>query len=150
MNYKTSQNGINLVASNEGLRLNSYQDSGGIWTIGYGTINYPDTSKVGEGETITIEQAKEYLAFELTNTERYINQLSLNINQNQFDALVDTVYNIGIGHFIKSDLYKKIKEFPMSPMINIIFPQTCIHDANGNELQGLINRRKKASILYFT
>ncbi len=33
---RTSQRGLNLIKSFEGLRLQAYQDSVGVWTIGYG------------------------------------------------------------------------------------------------------------------
>lgn len=36
MAFKTSQAGVNLIKSFEGCRLTAYQDSAGVWTIGYG------------------------------------------------------------------------------------------------------------------
>ena len=33
---KLSQNGVNFIKSHEALRLKAYQDSKGVWTIGWG------------------------------------------------------------------------------------------------------------------
>lgn len=43
---KTSTNGINLIKSFEGLRLKAYDDGVGVWTIGFGTIKYPNGVRV--------------------------------------------------------------------------------------------------------
>ncbi len=56
MNRKISENGLALIKRFEGLRLTAYQDSVGVWTIGYG-----HTSGVSEGQTITQTQADAYL-----------------------------------------------------------------------------------------
>lgn len=37
---------IDFIKSKEGLELKAYQDSAGIWTIGYGTIQYEDHTPV--------------------------------------------------------------------------------------------------------
>lgn len=48
-----SYNGINALKEHEGFRSNAYKDTGGVWTIGYGTIKVegrpvePGTCKVG-------------------------------------------------------------------------------------------------------
>lgn len=48
MNLSISNNGLSLIKRFEGCRLTAYQDSIGIWTIGYG-----HTSGVAKGQTIT-------------------------------------------------------------------------------------------------
>lgn len=88
----------------EGLRLKAYQDIAGIWTIGYG-----DTEGVTKGMVITKEEAEERLVKRLREFEGYINTLvKVVITQNQFDALVSLVYNIGPTNFKTSTLLKKL------------------------------------------
>lgn len=99
---KTSDVGRKLIETFEGLRLTAYQDQGGVWTIGYG-----HTGDVYQGETITQAQADNYLGIDLHHIENtiYLN-VKISLNQNQFDALVSLIYNIGGGNFTKSTLLK--------------------------------------------
>ena len=60
MSQTTNQAGLQLIESFEGLRLNSYQDSVGVWTIGYG-----HTQSVQPGQTITQQQAQAFLQQDL-------------------------------------------------------------------------------------
>lgn len=56
---------ISIIKEFEGLYLNAYRDPVGIWTIGWGTIQYPDGRKVAGGDKITVDQANQYLNFEV-------------------------------------------------------------------------------------
>lgn len=141
---KTSLNGINLICNSEGCVLRAYKDTGGVWTIGYG-----HTKNVKEGDIITKDQAKDFLASDLIERERQLDLLILNLNQNQFDACIDLIYNCGIGNFMKSDVFKSIKKNPNDPMLKIIWKNTYTHDKAGNELNGLKIRRNKELELYF-
>lgn len=96
-----NEDGLVLLKTHEGCRLSSYQDVGGIWTIGYGDTG-PD---VGPGLNITQEQAderlKNKLAYFEAGVERYV---TAPINDNQFSALVCFSYNIGLGNLQHSTL----------------------------------------------
>jgi GH24 family phage-related lysozyme (muramidase) len=74
----------------------------------------------------------------------------LKLTQNQFDSLLDLVYNFGIGHFINSKLYQLIKTNPNDLEIKDVFEETGIHDATGKVLKDLQGRRIKEATLYFT
>lgn len=92
-----------LCAEFEGCKLTAYKDLGGIWTIGYGHTG-PD---VFEGLTITPERALELLSDDLLHADAVVNRyVNVKITQNQFDALVDFVYNVGSGNFVQSSLLK--------------------------------------------
>ncbi len=94
MNKTTSQNGINLIKKYEGCRLTAYKCPAGIWTIGYG-----HTGGVKRGMTITQSQADNYLKQDLKRFETSVNTLiKVELNQNQFDALVSFTYNCGPGN----------------------------------------------------
>lgn len=151
---KVSQTGIDLIASFEGLELTAYPDPGsadGIpWTIGYGCTVYPDGTKVKQGDTISKENALRCLEYDVVKRADVINQiLSLvSITQNQFDALVSFVYNIGVGGFKKSTLLKKVSANPNDPEIRKQFMRW--NKNAGRIMAGLSNRRAKEADLYFT
>jgi lysozyme len=107
-----SQNAIELIAGFEGLRLDAYVDPVGIPTIGYGTIRYPNGTKVRMGDRITEDEAEEFLMHEATKFARDINEVveGIALNQNQFDALVSFTYNVGPGALRSSTLLKKLKQ----------------------------------------
>jgi lysozyme len=71
----------------------------------------------------------------------------LNLNQNQFDALLSFIYNVGIGAFNRSQLKKLIVANPNDEAIREQFMRW--KKAGGKESQGLINRRKDEANLYF-
>ncbi|MGV8268300.1 lysozyme, partial [Pseudomonas aeruginosa] len=88
---RTSQRGIDLIKSFEGLRLSAYQDSVGVWTIGYGT-----TRGVTRYMTITVEQAERLLSNDIPRFEPELGkQAKVALNQNQWDALTSFVKHLG-------------------------------------------------------
>jgi lysozyme len=92
--------GLALTEQGEGLRLQAYQDSGGVWTCGYG-----HTSGVGPSTTCTIALAAEWLEQDTQEAVSAINQLvTVQLTQPEFDALVDFVFNIGSTQFSKSTM----------------------------------------------
>ena len=136
---KISTTGINLICSFEGLRLNAYDDGVGVWTIGFGTTIYPNGIKVKKGDTCTTEQAKAYMAHDLKEFESAVNSaVTIDLNENQFDALVSLVYNIGTGAFKKSTLLKKLNE---SDYKGAAAQFDVWNKGGGKVMQGLVNRR---------
>lgn len=153
----TSQNGLDLIIYYEGIEFTAYPDpgtkndpikKGEPWTIGIGTTVYPNGSKVKEGDVITKEQAINFLKYDVKCFENIINtNVTKYLTQNQFDALVSFVYNIGGTNFKKSTLLKKVNLNPNDPMIAIEFNQWT--RANKRVLPGLVKRRKAEADLYF-
>ena len=70
-----SQNCVDLIKRFEGFRVDSYIDPVGIWTIGYGSIMYPDGLKVKEGEKITLDGAEKLLMWEIKNNTMHFQRL---------------------------------------------------------------------------
>lgn len=150
---KPSDDCLALTKHFEGCRLEAYQDSGDIWTIGYGATRYLNGQLVKQGDTITQEMADEMLYRMLRIFSGYVDDYlsGINVNQHQYDALVDFCYNRGPGNFKKSKLFQLISINPNSPIIRSAFiDHENIIDHNGDVLDGLINRRKSESYLYFS
>ena len=100
----TSRLGLRLIKDFEGLRLGAYLCPAGVPTIGYG-----HTKGVKMGQVITNEQADDYLIEDIAPLERHLNKLGINFRQEQFDALVTWLFNLGVGNFKKSNLLKRIQ-----------------------------------------
>jgi lysozyme len=129
-----SINCLNMVAEFEGLRLEAYKDIRGILTIGYGHIQ-----GVYEGQVITKAQALLFLNADLIWADTFIsNNIKEPLNQNQFDALVSFVYNIGVGNFKKSSCFTALNENKFSDAANDIL---LWNKVNGVVSSGLDRRR---------
>jgi GH24 family phage-related lysozyme (muramidase)/peptidoglycan hydrolase-like protein with peptidoglycan-binding domain len=145
MSFTTSQKGINLIKSFEGCRLTAYQDSVGVWTIGYG-----HTSGVYSGMTITESQAEAYLKSDLVTSENAVNKyVTYAINQNQFDALASFTFNLGSGNLSTSTLLKKLNQGDISGAASEFDKWVYAGD---KVLEGLVKRRaaEKELFLYGT
>jgi lysozyme len=103
MNY--SKNGLLLTESFEGVRLTAYPDVRGVWTIGYGHTG-PD---VHPGLTITQAQAEQLLLGDVAHAVVAVNRcVTVDLNQDEFDALVDFAFNAGCGALEGSTLLKDL------------------------------------------
>jgi len=144
-----SKNCIDLIKKFEGFRSEAYQDSVGIWTVGYGSTMWPDGKKVQPGQRMTIQEAEAVMTWELTRKGKEIlsGLPTTIINQNQYDALVSFAYNLGVGALLKSTLFKKLKVNPNDPSIRTEFMRWV--NAGGKRLTGLVRRREAETNLYF-
>jgi lysozyme len=147
---KVNKAGIDLIKSFEGLRLKPYLCSAGVATVGYGSTIYPNRVKVTlKDAPITETQAEEFLAHDLIYFEKQVDAFTTDaVNQNQFNSLVSFAYNCGVGNLKSSTLLKKVNANPNDPSISAEFMKWT--RAAGKIVQGLVNRRKKESDLYFT
>lgn len=105
---KTGSNGISLIKQFEGCMLKAYPDpatGGAPWTIGYGHTG----NDVRPGMVWTQVQADSALISDLAQCERAVSRLvNVNLTQNQFDALVSFVFNVGSGNLQSSTLLRKL------------------------------------------
>jgi lysozyme len=144
-----SNQGKDFIVKHEGgYLLNAYLCPAGIPTIGAGMTFYPSGKKVSIDDKISLTEAKIYFSAILAKFENAVLRLvKSDINQNQFDALVSFVYNIGIGAFTKSTLLKRVNENPNDENIKLQFLRW--NKAGGRVLNGLTRRRKEEAELYF-
>ena len=134
-------NGTKILKFFEGCKLTAYQDSVGVWTIGYG-----HTKGVYEGMTITQEEAEQMLLTELEEYEGYVEKyVTVPLTQNQFDALVVWVYNLGPTNFRNSTLLKELNAGNYTAAGQEI---TRWNKAGGKVLAGLVRRREAEARLF--
>ena len=138
---KTSAEGLSLIKKFEGCELYAYQCSAGVWTIGYG-----HTKDVEPGMQITKEDAEEMLVEELHEYESYINDfVTAPLSQNQFDALVSWVYNLGPANLKASTMLKVLNAGNYD---EVPAQMKRWNKAGGKVLEGLIRRREAESLLF--
>jgi lysozyme len=138
---KYSQNGLRMTETFEGLRLNAYLDGGGVPTIGYG-----HTHDVKLGDTCTQEQAEQWLEEDIASSEYDVNRLvKVDLTQDQFDALVDFVFNLGASQFARSTLLLKLNLHDYKGAA-AEFKRWCFD--NGKVVAGLVKRRAAEEQLF--
>lgn len=137
----TSQDGIDLIKKFEGCKLKAYQDSVGVWTIGYGS-----TLGIKEGMRITQEQADDYLRQDLEDSESAVKRLiAVPLTQNEFDALVSFTFNLGAGNLSRSTLRNKLNGHDKAGAADE-FPKWV--NAGGKPLKGLVRRRNAERAMF--
>ncbi|KAG6985310.1 hypothetical protein G7Y79_00116g101800 [Physcia stellaris] len=97
--HSLSANGVDFIAGFEGFEPNFYNDAAGVRTIGYGHA----CQEAGECDDInppiTKAEGKDLLNSDANTFEACVNKdVTVAINQNQFDALVSFTYNLGCGN----------------------------------------------------
>lgn len=143
---KTNRAGIELLKRWEGCRLKAYQDSVGVWTIGYGLTSAAGLVKVTPGMVITQQQADDYLVAALVKYEAAVTKaLKRAPNSNQFSAMVSLCYNIGPGAFAKSSIARLFNEGDIDGAAEAFL---LYNKAGGKVLKGLVDRRKAERSLF--
>ena len=138
---KISAEGLSLIKKFEGCELEAYKCAAGVWTIGYGS-----TKGVKEGDTITQEGADKLLTEEMHEYEGYINDMvTVDLKQNEFDALVSWVFNLGPSNLSSSTLLNRLNNKMFDDVPNQIKRW---NKAGGEVLQGLVRRREAEALLF--
>lgn len=153
---KTSSSGIKLICAFESLHDGNPKtsvcepmlDCSGIPTIGYGCTSYANGKAVSlKDKPLTSDECQTLLAYHLHVVENAINTTNVLLNQNQFDALVSLVFNIGVGNFKASTLLKRLKanQYALAAEQFLVW-----NKSKGKVLKGLVNRRSKEKALFLS
>jgi lysozyme len=141
-NFKYSSTGLDLTKQFEGLELKAYQDSVGVWTIGYGHTG----TDVVPGLTISEAQATILLAADVAWAATCVNKsVKSAINQNQFDALVDFTFNLGCANLGQSTLLRLVNAGDFAGAAAQFLRW---NKAGGKVLKGLTKRRQAEMDLF--
>jgi lysozyme len=139
-----SSNGLTLTEQFEGCNLTAYQDQVGVWTIGYGHTG----QDVVSGLTITQDQAQDLLAQDVSSAAACVNRVvTIELEQDEFDALVDFVFNLGTGAFTESTLLRDLNSGDATAAA-AQFDQW--DHAGGAVVAGLLRRRQAETALFST
>ncbi len=140
---------IKYFETGEGIKkyLKAYKDAVGVWTIGYGHtgIKHKDGT-VKKGRIITEEEADKLLSFDLQKFAEGVRRcVKVDINEDQFAALVSFSFNVGLGNLRKSTLLKRLNAGRFSEV-----PPEFLkwRYAGGKQLLGLYRRRVAESLLF--
>ena len=153
-NLNISNTGLTLISSFESFAKDNgdgtaspYLDQKNIPTIGYGSTYYQDGSRVTlNDQPITREQALGLLYYACNNITSIINDnVTTNLNQNQFDALCSLIYNIGAGNFLHSSVLATLNS---GDFTNIPSDFMMWDEINHQISNGLV-RRRQAEIQLF-
>jgi lysozyme len=138
-----STDGLALIKKWEGCKLQSYKDSAGIWTIGYGITTAAGQGVIGPGMQITQRQADDMLLAALFKYEKTVREcLARTPTQAQFDAMVSLCYNIGQGAFSKSSVVKQFNMGNLAAAADaFLFWNKATVNGKKIVIQGLVNRR---------
>lgn len=140
---RMSENGLDLIRNSEGLRLTAYLDpASGAEPI---TIGYGHTGGIRLGDSITEEQANNYLRQDVSKFESGVASLAPVTTQGQFDALVDFAYNLGLGNLKSSTLLVKHNACDYNGAA-LEFARW--NKGNGKVMAGLTKRRAAEAALY--
>ena len=131
---RASKKAYDIIQEFEGCRLDAYQDSVGVWTIGYG-----HTKTAKKGMRIDRREANRLLLEDVAHHAKGVDSLlKVDVNQNQFDALVSFAFNLGVGALGKSTLLRKLNNGDTAGAA-AEFDRWVY--AGGKKLNGLVRRR---------
>lgn len=133
---------VGLIKSFEGCRLAAYQDQGGVWTIGWGHTG----PEVVRGMLCTVVEASAWLDQDLARVDAGLSRLvKVDLNQNQWDALVDFAFNLGLGALERSTLLRDLNE---ADFVTAALQFPLWDHVNGLMVPGLLARRKAEMRLF--
>ena len=144
MGLKLSQNGIRILKNFEGVRLTAYKCTAGKWTIGVGHTGSVDGVAIHSGMKITEAKCDELLKTDIVRFENTVNNKckNLNLNQNEFDALVSFTFNLGEGGLATLIKNRNKKQIADALLL--------YNKSGGKVTQGLVTRRQKERELFLT
>jgi len=147
-----SQEGITLIKHYEGCPKDndgnavSYRCAANKATIGYGSLKLIDGSPVKDNISITMQEAEDLLTHELKEYQGYINDMvNVPLKQNEFDALVSWVFNLGPSNLKSSTLLKVLNAGDYE---NVPEQIKRWNKVNGVINEGLVKRRKSEALLF--
>lgn len=145
---KITKSLIDILKEEEGFSAVAYKCPAGRWTIGYGSTFWEDGKPVkqGDGPIDHDRASKLVMAHFAREVQPALDDLvKVPLTQNQYDALADFIYNVGVGNFSKSTLLKLLNVKDYTGAANEFVKW---NKGGGKVLQGLVRRRKKEQDLF--
>ena len=140
---KISSQGINLIKKWEQFSAVPYQDSAGVWTIGYGHTRTATRNMTSINQSQAVVLLKQDLMVAETSVDMHFKGL----RQCQFDALTSLLFNIGYPKFTNTKTAELIRTNPDSKYIAGEWIE--FRNSGGKYLRGLMRRRIDEIALYY-
>ncbi len=143
--FRTGESGLNLIKGYEGLRMTAHYAPTEEWTVGYG-----HTTTARHGMSVTEGDAERLLKDDLSPMEALLQEtVRAPLNQNEHDALISLVFNIGEENFRKSTVLRKLNQGDKLGAAKAFEMWTRAH-VNGElvTLDGLVRRRAAEKSLF--
>ncbi|KVV53112.1 muraminidase [Burkholderia territorii] len=141
----TGEQGIALIKQFEGLRLARYLDAVGKPTIGYGHLILPNERFT---RPLTPAEAEALLRRDLRGAELNLRKLlRVPVTQQQFDALMSFVFNLGAGRLRSSTLLRYLNAGASTRAADQFLVW---NKAGGKPLAGLTKRRRAERALFLS
>lgn len=153
---KMSKKGLDKLAEWEGVKTEVYKDSAGLPTIGVGHLLTKDELRSGKinilgrnvkyGDGLTEDQVEALFQQDIVSRETAVDKLvRVPLSQNQFDALVSFVFNVGRQAFQNSTLLKVLNDGRYQDVPDQL--ERWIY-SGGKKVDGLVNRRRNEISLW--
>lgn len=127
---------IDKLKQFEGYRAKAYRCPAGVWTCGYG-----HTKGVTVRTVCDKAKAEEWLHADLAPIEAFLSAVPEACkSQGRFDACADFCFNLGMGAFRESTLFKQIQRKASMSVIQSEFLKWVY--AGGRPVEGLKTRRR--------
>ncbi len=142
---RTGETGLNLIKGYEGLRMSAHYAPSEQWTVGYG-----HTSTARHGMSVTEGDAERLLKDDVGPIEQLISDtVRAPLNQNEHDALVSLIFNIGEENWKRSTVLRKLNAGDKIGAANA-FEQWTKAFVNNElvTLDGLVRRRAAEKSLF--
>lgn len=108
---RLSDEGEEVLADREGMRLEAYQDSVGVWTIGLGHTSAAGPPEVYAGMTITEDEAWDIFYADCETFRKEARALvTAPVEQYEYDATASFIYNIGTTQFSTSTFLERLNQ----------------------------------------
>jgi GH24 family phage-related lysozyme (muramidase) len=142
-----------LISGSEGMRNSAYWDqTGKVWTIGKGSTTHPDGRPVRQGDTISTEQADQYM-------QHYVNKNLVpklekiptwsKMNDNQRGALISFGYNVGPNFYGSKGFETISKALSSEQTLGSVPGALKLYNKSGGKvLRGLVTRREAEGSLW--
>lgn len=146
MKMKFGKKGLDLIKSFEGFQARGYRCPAHVWTIGYGHTGLVHGKRINSDMAITRKVGEELLLEDVSSAVATVNKrVTVKLNQNEFDALVSFVFNVGGGNFAGSTLLRKLNVGDKKGAANAFLAW---NKGGGRVLAGLTRRRQAERKLF--
>jgi len=136
-----SEAGLDFIKEHEGCRLEAYQDSVGVWTVGVGHTG----PLVVKGLVITQDEADDLLRHDVAVAVKCVTGLvTVPLTQEEFDALCSFTFNLGCTALRNSTLLRKLN----AGEDGIAAEFLKWDHAGGKQVAGLTKRRADEAALF--